>query len=117
MYQLIDLDGLRWSETDKIVRKDTFSFFFFFFVVVLFTQNIQHVINLFMTLLHMWIYSLLHNKVGILFQKLSFRPQRINLLYTGRLFHYHMLDEPICHFRVVGSISSLLFCFFYGKSC
>ena len=34
-----------------------------------------------------------------------------NLLYTGRLFHYYMLDEPICHFKGVGSILSLL-CYF-----
>ena len=30
------------------------------------------------------------------------------LLYTGGLFHCHMLDESICHFRGVGSILSLL---------
>ena len=29
-------------------------------------------------------------------------------LYTGRLFHHHMLDNSICHFRGLG-----LFCHFY----
>ena len=32
-------------------------------------------------------------------------------LYTGGLFHCHMLDESICHFRGVGTILSLLFFF------
>ena len=40
----------------------------------------------------------------------------INPLYTGRLFHYYMFDESICHYRGVGSILSLLF-YFEGKSC
>ena len=35
----------------------------------------------------------------------------INPLYTGGLFHCHILDESICHFRGVGSILSLLFYF------
>ena len=29
-------------------------------------------------------------------------------LYTGGLFYFYMLDESICHFRVVGSILALL---------
>ena len=33
----------------------------------------------------------------------------LNPLYTGELFHCYMLDKSICHFRGVGSISSLLF--------
>ena len=28
-------------------------------------------------------------------------------MYTGRPFHYYMLDESICHFRSVGFILSL----------
>ena len=32
-----------------------------------------------------------------------------NPLYIGGLFHYYMLDESICHFRVSG-----LFCLFYS---
>ena len=35
----------------------------------------------------------------------------IHILYTSRLFHCYMMDEFICHFRGVGSILSLLFCF------
>ena len=43
----------------------------------------------------------------------------INPLYTGGLFHCYdesiwmspLLDESICHFRVVGSILALLFYF------
>ena len=34
-----------------------------------------------------------------------------NLLYTGGLFHCYILNESICHFRVVGSILALLFYF------
>ena len=34
-----------------------------------------------------------------------------NPLYNGKLFHCYMLmlDEPICHFRGIGTILSLLF--------
>ena len=34
-----------------------------------------------------------------------------NLLYTGRLFYYYMLDKSICHFRGVRSILLLLLYF------
>ena len=33
----------------------------------------------------------------------------LNPQYTDGLFHCYMLDETICHLRVVGSILSLLF--------
>ena len=32
-------------------------------------------------------------------------------MYTSGLFHCYMLDKPICHFRGVRSILSLLFYF------
>ena len=34
-------------------------------------------------------------------------------MYTGRLFHCYMLDKSICHSRVVGSILSLSFYFWW----
>ena len=36
-----------------------------------------------------------------------------NPMYTGRLFHCHMLDESICHCRGIGSMLSLLFYFLW----
>ena len=36
-----------------------------------------------------------------------------NPLHTGRLFHFYMLDESICHFRDVESILSLVFYFLW----
>ena len=35
----------------------------------------------------------------------------INTLYTGGLFHCYKLDESICHFKGIGSISSLIIFF------
>ena len=32
----------------------------------------------------------------------------LNPWYSGRLLHCYMLDEPICHFRDVGSVLWLL---------
>ena len=36
---------------------------------------------------------------------------RVNPLYTGRLFHCYMLDKSVSHFTGMGSILSLLFYF------
>ena len=35
--------------------------------------------------------------------------RKVNLLYTGILFHCYMLDESICHFR---DVESIFFCFY-----
>ena len=44
-------------------------------------------------------------------EHLPIKRSTLNPFYTGGLFHCYMLDESICHFRVVGSILSLSFYF------
>ena len=56
-------------------------------------------------------YTLLHSEKP---KTLEFWPSecnRVNPLYTGRLFYCYMLDKSFCHFRGVRSVLSLLFYF------
>ena len=51
--------------------------------------------------------------VGVCLKSEDMSSNKINPLYTGRVFHCCMLDESICHFRGVGSVLLLLFYFWW----
>ena len=88
---------------------------FAFLSVFLNTKNIHHGIS-FLILKPLAnftrtleVKSIVTQKIPCIMVMLESILSKINPLYTSRLFHYYMLDESICHFRVLG-----LFCHFYS---